>query len=123
MAFNMGLDLVVVSDKSIPPVCRIMDLKKAEYEKKKSQKKSATSEVKEIQLKLNIADHDLTTKINQVRKFIERGDKVKLNIRFKGREREMPERVKAVLARAIAALNIPVKVIPSGYGIVILEKE
>jgi len=122
MASDRGLDLVVVSTQSDPPVCRILDLKKALYEKKKAQKPGATSEVKEIQLKLNIQDHDLETKLNHARKFLERGDKVKLNIKLKGREREMRERIKDLLDKVVARLEVPVKVSSPGYGILILEK-
>ena len=66
-ADEVGLDLVVVSDKSDPPVVRIQDYKKLEYEKKKAkQTKQKSSELKEIQLKVNISDHDLQTKIKMV---------------------------------------------------------
>jgi len=122
MASDRGLDLVVVSTQSDPPVCRILDFKKALYEKKKAQKQGATSEVKEIQLKLNIQDHDLETKLNHARKFLERGDKVKLFIKLKGREREMRERIKDLLDKVVARLGVPVKATSPGYGLLLLEK-
>jgi translation initiation factor IF-3 len=97
-AQDAGLDLIMVSDDSIiPPVVRIMDFKKILFEKKKAKTqnkvvKKHKSELKEIQLKTNISDHDLTTKVSAIDRFLERGDKVKVAIRLKGRERENPQR-------------------------------
>jgi translation initiation factor IF-3 len=123
-AYDTGLDLVLVSDKSVPPVCKILDYKKALYEQKKQkqeQKKTAqTSELKEIQLKLNIADHDLETKTNQIKKFLERGDKVKLSIRLKGREKERSNHVFELIDKVVKLVGC--KKTPSGYGSVILER-
>jgi translation initiation factor IF-3 len=121
MAFERGLDLVMVSDKSTPPVCRIQDFNKLLYEKKKSQKRHThQTEVKEIQLKLNIADHDFETKVNKAKEFLSRGDKVKVTIRLKGREREMPDRVHALLDRMIKSTES--RASNSGFGVAILEK-
>ena len=99
-AEEFGLDLVVVSPKANPPVVRIQDLKKLLYEQKKAKaKQTKGSDLKEIQLKVNISDHDLTTKINSINRFLERGDKVKITIRLKGRERENPERAHLLLGK------------------------
>ncbi|MFW7378445.1 MAG: translation initiation factor IF-3 [Oligoflexus sp.] len=88
------LDVVCVSDKSDLMVVRIEDYKKLEYERKKSRKaqKSNTrnSTLKEVQFKMQIADHDLEIKVNRVRAFLERGDKVKASVRLRGRERAHP---------------------------------
>lgn len=122
-AEEAGLDLVVVSDKSDPPVVRIQDYKKLEYERKKArQNKTKSSELKEIQLKVNISDHDLQTKINNINKFIERGDKVKVTVRLKGRERDTPERAHQLVARVTEAV-IPCKVskVPGPIAIALLE--
>ena len=93
-AEDKGLDLVLVSADVSPPVVRIQDFKKLEYEKKKAKKssKQVTSSLKEIQFKVNISEHDLTTKISKIATFLKRGDKVKISVRLKGREREKPER-------------------------------
>ncbi len=121
-ADEAGLDLVIVSDKSDPPVVRIQDFKKIEYEKKKAkQKQSRTSELKEIQLKVNISDHDLETKLNAVKRFLERGDKVKLSVRLKGRERETPERATALIQRVVAAVPCKMTRVPGPMTIAILE--
>lgn len=123
LAYDQGLDLVLISDKSDPPVVKIQDYKKLLYEKKKEKQKQRQvhqPEVKEIQLKPNITDHDLGTKINAMKRFLDRGDKVKLSLRLKGREREiMQDRVEILLQKVIDALGC--KAASAGPGIVILE--
>lgn len=121
-ADDAGLDLVIVSDKSDPPVVRIEDYKKLEYERKKANKKHAhTSELKEIQLKINISDHDLTTKVGAIKRFLERGDKVKVSVRLKGRERESPERASALIQKVAAQVECKVSRVPGPMTIAILE--
>jgi translation initiation factor IF-3 len=121
-ADDAGLDLVVVSDKSDPPVVRIQDYKKLEYEKKKArQTKQKSSELKEIQLKVNISDHDLQTKINNILRFIERGDKVKVTVRLKGRERDTPERAHQLVARVTESVTCKVTRIPGPIAMALLE--
>jgi len=121
-ADDVGLDLVVVSDKSDPPVVRIQDFKKLEYEKKKAKaKQTKSSELKEIQLKVNISPHDLETKISAIRRFLERGDKVKLSVRLKGRERESPERAQALIHRVAETVQCRASRLPGPMTIAILE--
>ena len=121
-AEDAGLDLVIVSDKSDPPVVRIQDFKKLEYEKKKARKTNTkTSELKEIQLKVNISDHDLETKVSAIKRFLERGDKVKLTVRLKGRERESPERAQALIRRVAETVDCKVSKLPGPMTIAILE--
>jgi translation initiation factor IF-3 len=86
----VGLDLVEISPNSEPPVCKITDLGKLKYA---SQKKAAEArrrqkviEIKEIKMRPNIDDHDYETKMKAVRRFFDEGDKVKLTLRFRGRE-------------------------------------
>lgn len=101
------LNLVLVSDQATPPVVRIQDFKKLEYERKKArkaQKKSSSSSLKEIQFKINISDHDLETKVNKARKFLEKGDKVKVVVRLKGRERDNPQRAWELIDRVASML-------------------
>lgn len=123
LAYDQGLDLILVSDKSDPPVVKIQDYKKLLYEKKKEKQKQRQShqpEVKEIQLKPNITDHDLGTKINAMKRFLQRGDKVKLSLRLKGRERElMQDKVEVLVQKVIDALGC--KASSAGPGIIILE--
>lgn len=121
-AESEGLDLVIVSDQSSPPVCRIQDFKKIQYEKKKSKKsQQRKTALKEIQFKVNISDHDFQTKLNSIVKFIERGDKVKVSVRMKGRERENPERAVAIIDRVIQNVKAKSSKIPGPIPTALLE--
>jgi len=90
MAEEAGLDLVEVSPNADPPVCKILDFGKFKYEDQKkknaARKKQKVIEVKEIKLRPNIDDHDYDVKMRSMRKFLEEGDKVKVTLRFRGRE-------------------------------------
>ena len=89
-AEQFGLDLVEVSPNADPPVCKILDFGKFKYEaqkkKNEAKKKQKVIEVKEIKMRPNIDDHDYQTKMRSVNRFLEEGDKVKLTMRFRGRE-------------------------------------
>ncbi len=101
MAQDAGLDLVKIAPKAQPPVCKIVDYGKYRYEQarkeKEAKKKQKTMEVKEVRLSPNIDSNDLNTKINQARKFLEHGDKVKVTLRFRGRELAHVEQSKVIL--------------------------
>jgi len=87
-AREKDLDLVEVAPDAEHPVCRIMDYGKIRYEKsKKGKTKSRTSHLKEIKLRPLIAEHDVGVKVKNIRKFLLQGDKVKVHIVFRGRER------------------------------------
>jgi translation initiation factor IF-3 len=90
MAANAGLDLVEVAPNADPPVCKILDYGKFKYEEQKkkneARKKQKIIEVKEIKLRPSIDDHDYEVKMRAMNKFIEEGDKVKVTMRFRGRE-------------------------------------
>lgn len=87
LARNVELDLVEVAPQARPPVCRIMDYGKHLYEQNKKQKKSSKKiQLKELRLSPNIGKHDLETKINQLKRFIDEGDDVQLKVVFSGRE-------------------------------------
>lgn len=120
-AEEVGLDLVMISDKGDFPVMRVQDFKKVQYELKKAKKKQVVQELKEIQLKLNIADHDFQTKINAIEKFLSRGDKVKVVVRLKGRERENPERARQLLDRVITNVKCKPNYVPGPITMAILE--
>ena len=89
-AANLGLDLVIVADNADPPVCKIMDYGKFKYEEQKkkneARKKQKTIDVKEIKLRPNIDSHDYDVKMRSMVKFLNEGDKVKVTMRFRGRE-------------------------------------
>jgi translation initiation factor IF-3 len=87
---EFGLDLVEVSPNANPPVCKIMDYGRYRYEqtkkKQEAKKKQSTFQVKEIKVRPKTGDHDLETKINHIKKFLGRKDKVKVTVIFRGRE-------------------------------------
>jgi translation initiation factor IF-3 len=90
MAAQAGLDLVEIAPNADPPVCKILDYGKFKYEEQKkkneARKKQKVIEVKEIKLRPSIDDHDYEVKMRSMNKFIEEGDKVKVTMRFRGRE-------------------------------------
>ncbi|MFR9071202.1 MAG: translation initiation factor IF-3, partial [Paraclostridium sp.] len=90
IANNKNLDLVKISPNANPPVCKIMDYGKYKYEQarkeKESKKKQKVVTVKEVRLRPGIETNDLNTKANQAMKFLKKGDKVKVELRFRGRE-------------------------------------
>ena len=90
LAQEADLDLVKIAPKAQPPVCKIIDYGKYRYElarkEKEAKKKQKTVEVKEVRLSPNIETNDLNTKVNNAKKFISKGNKVKVTLRFRGRE-------------------------------------
>ena len=101
MAEEAEVDLVLIAPKAQPPVCRIIDYGKFRYEQiqreKEARKKQKVIEIKEIRLSPNIDVNDIRTKANNARKFIEKGDKVKVALRFRGREMAHMQESKHVL--------------------------
>lgn len=95
MAAERNLDLVKIAPQATPPVCKIIDYGKYRFEiakrEKEARKNQKVVEIKEIRLSLNIDTHDFNTKLNQAKKFIADGNKVKASIRFRGREMGHPE--------------------------------
>ena len=94
MAEEAGLDLVEISPNANPPVCKIMDFGKFKYETQKKEaearKKQKIIEIKEVKFRPNTDTHDYEVKMRNVYKFIENGDKVKITMRFRGREMAPP---------------------------------
>jgi translation initiation factor IF-3 len=103
MASDVGLDLVEIAPNADPPVCKILDFGKYKYEEQKkkneARKKQKIIEVKEIKLRPSIDDHDYDVKMRSMVKFIEEGDKVKVTMRFRGRELAHQELGMDVLVR------------------------
>ena len=95
MAREKSMDLVEVNPKANPPVCKIMDFGRFKYEEKKKQgdakKRQKQVELKEVKLRPKTDDHDLDFKTKHVRRFLEEGNKVKITVRFRGREITPPE--------------------------------
>jgi translation initiation factor IF-3 len=103
MAREAGLDLVEVAANERPPVCKIMDFGKFRYQQSHKQKKTKTHQqkLKEIRLRPKTGDHDVETKINQARKFLEHKDKVLVYVLFKGRELQHIEEGKRIIAMVL----------------------
>ncbi len=110
-AQERGLDLVEVAPGSRPPVCRLMDYGKFRYEAtrrereaRKAQRSKTTNELREVRLEGRIGDHDLETKIRQVKRLLGEGSKVRVSVRFRGREITHPEIGMALLRRVAESL-------------------
>ena len=101
LAKEAELDLVKIAPKAQPPVCKIIDYGKYKYElarkEKEAKKKQKTVEVKEVRLSPNIDTNDLNTKVNNAKKFISKGNKVKVTLRFRGREMAHMQQSKHIL--------------------------
>ena len=108
-ANEVGLDLIEVAPNGKPPVCRILDYGKLRYEEKKrqqlSKKKQHIIKIKEIRLRPQIDDHDLLTKLNQGRKFLLDGAKLKVTLMFRGREMSRVDLGKIVMEKVLEELS------------------
>ena len=132
LAQEANLDLVKIAPTAKPPVCKIVDYGKYRYElsrkEKEAKKKQKVTDVKEIRLSPNIDDNDLATKANQARKFITKGDKVKVTLRFRGREMAHMGSSKAILdtffskLEDIAVIEKPAKLEGRSMIMVLSEK-
>lgn len=109
LAEEAGVDLVKIAPNAKPPVCRIVDYGKFKYEQtrreKEAKKKQKVIEVKEVRMSPNIDTNDLNTKINAAKKFLEKGDRVKVTLRFRGREMAHMSQSKYILDDFAAALE------------------
>lgn len=107
-AEELGLQLVEVNPKAVPPVCKIMDYGKFKYESSKrdreAKKNQKTTELKEVKFRPKTHEHDYDFKVRHVRRFIDEGDKVKLVVQFRGREITHPETGRSVLERVVKDL-------------------
>lgn len=103
LAFEKKLDLVNIAPTAKPPVCKILDYGKYRYElqkkEKEARKKQKITQVKEIRLSTFIEEHDLVVKANNAVRFLKEGDKIKVSLRFKGREKDYASKGQAVMAK------------------------
>lgn len=108
-ASNRNLDLVKIAPQATPPVCKIMDYGKYRFDAQKREKEAKKNqkviEIKEVQLSLNIDTNDLKTKINHAVRFLKAGNKVKVSIRFRGREMVHPERGYEIMEQFAASVS------------------
>jgi translation initiation factor IF-3 len=109
MGQEKGLDLVMVSPNTVPPVCRLLDYGRfrfeAQQQEKEARKKARSQEQKSIKLRVKIGGGDFETKVNHVKRFLKEGHKVKVTIMFRGRERTHPELGEALLKRVGTTLG------------------
>ncbi len=109
MGQEKGLDLVMVSPNTVPPVCRLLDYGRfrfeAQQQEKEARKKARSQEQKSIKLRVKIGGGDFETKVNHVKRFLKEGHKVKVTIMFRGRERTHPELGEALLKRVGVTLG------------------
>ena len=132
LAREADLDLVKIAPKAQPPVCKIIDYGKYRYElarkEKEAKKKQKTVEVKEVRLSPNIETNDLNTKVNNAKKFISKGNKVKVTLRFRGREMAHMQQSKhilddfAELLADVAVVEKPAKLEGRSMSMVLTEK-
>ena len=132
LADEAGLDLVKIAPTAKPPVCKIIDYGKFRYEQtrkeKEAKKKQKIIELKEVRLSPNIDSNDLKTKATSARKFLEKGDKVKVTLRFRGREMAHMNQSKHILddfaqtLEDVAVIEKPAKVEGRSMTMVLAEK-
>ena len=132
LAQEAELDLVKIALKAQPPVCKIIDYGKYRYElarkEKEAKKKQKTVEVKEVRISPNIDTNDLNTKVNNAKKFIAKGNKVKVTLRFRGREMAHMQQSKHILddfaemLAEVAVVEKPAKLEGRSMSMVLTEK-
>ena len=133
LAQEAELDLVKIAPKAQPPVCKIIDYGKYRYElarkEKEAKKKQKTVEVKEVRISPNIDTNDLNTKVNNAKKFIAKGNKVKVTLRFRGREMAHMQQSKHILddfaemLAEVAVVEKPAKLEGRSMSMVLTEKD
>lgn len=132
IAEEADLDLVKIAPKAQPPVCKIVDYGKYRYEQtrreKEAKKKQKTVELKEVRLSPNIDTNDLNTKVNNAKKFITKGNRVKVTLRFRGREMAHVQQSKhilddfAAMLEDVAVIEKPSKMEGRSMSMVLTEK-
>lgn len=109
LAEEKDLDLVAISPNAVPPVCKIMDFGKYVYEQTKKEKENKKNQkivaLKEIRLSATIEEHDVEIKANNARKFLNDGDKVKVTVRFRGREADYAFKGNKILANFVSKIQ------------------
>lgn len=126
MAQDAKLDLVVVNFQARPPIAKIIDWGKHRYLLAKKKKASRRNELKEIQLRINIGDHDLATKIQKGKKFLSQFKKIKLAVIMRGRENIYPQKANALIEKFSSAvggeIEQPAKRMGNRFSVIIIIK-
>lgn len=120
IAAERGYDLVEVSPQVSPPVCKLLDYGKLMYEETRAERKAKahqkTIDVKEIRMGVKISEHDISLKVNQAKKFIEKRNKVRISIKMKGREQAFPEQAFDLIGQIISQIGATPEQPPSRAG-------
>lgn len=120
IAIERGYDLVEVSPQAQPPVCKLLDYGKLKYEETRAERKAKahqkTIDIKEVRIGVKISDHDLNLKVNQAKKFIEKGNKVRIFVKMKGREQAFPEKAYELINNFINQTGATPEQSPSRAG-------
>lgn len=134
MARERNLDLIQITEKLETPVCKIMDFGKYQYSEKKQERKSAqkqkAGELKGIKLSFNISSHDMETRAKQAEKFLKQGNKIRIEMRLRGREKALSNFAKEKIGKFLEMLNniIEIKIErdlkkePRGFTLIIAKK-
>lgn len=131
LAHETGLDLVLLNPNQNPPLARIMDYGKYLYSQQKQESKQKANahqtELKEVRLGIKIGDHDLEVKVNQMKKFLERGDRVKVSVQLRGREMMFKDRVteflEKVRVQAGANFEKPLERLGNRFSVVLIKSK
>ena len=127
LAKERSLDLILITDKANPPVCKLIDYGKFLYQQKKKEKKKKSSQVKGIRLRFNISPHDMKTRAKQAMEFLEDGDRVRIEMLLRGREKGLREFAKEKIDKFLEILKSYIdfeieqelKKTPSGFYLII----
>lgn len=133
LAKSRGLDLIQVTERVVPPICKITDYGKYLYSLKKKEKKAnvkVRSELKEVRIGFNISPHDIATKAKQAETFLNEGDKVKVSLTLRGRQKAMGDFAKKKIQSFLEAVNAMVEIKmerelkrePRGFTMIISKK-
>jgi len=127
LAKERSLDLILITDKANPPVCKLIDYGKFVYQQKKKEKKKKSSQVKGIRLRFNISYHDMETRAKQAKEFLEDGDRVRIEMLLRGREKALGKFAKEKIDKFLEILKSYIdfeieqelKKIPNGFYLII----
>lgn len=130
LAKERSLDLILITDKANPPVCKLIDYGKFLYQQKKKEKKKKSSQVKGIRLRFNISPHDMETRAKQATEFLKEGDRVRIEMLLRGREKALRDYAKEKIDKFLEILKTyiefeieqDIKKIPNGFYLIIKKK-
>ena len=130
LAKERSLDLILITDKANPPVCKLIDYGKFLYQQKKKEKKKKSSQVKGRRLRFNISPHDMETRAKQATEFLKEGDRVRIEMLLRGREKALRDYAREKIDKFLEILKTyiefeieqDIKKIPNGFYLIIKKK-